>query len=107
MTHILEKNNGLDKIASTVIRRRYTDVAKLVKENKKPIEITVNGKADLVLMNLDFFEAIVSLLEDYDDQIMVLKHQLKPEDSVDRKTVFEETSLGEYESMSIEDVLNQ
>jgi hypothetical protein len=36
MTVIVEKNSGLDKIASTMVRRNYALVAKTVKKLKKP-----------------------------------------------------------------------
>ncbi|MPM91916.1 hypothetical protein SDC9_139050 [bioreactor metagenome] len=109
MTNILEKNNGLDKIASTTVRRKYTEVAKIVKSLKKPVEITVNGKADLVIMNPELFEGLMDLLEDYHDQLTVLKLETRNTKAnfVSSNKLFKNVSLGEYEDMSIDELLDQ
>ena len=109
MTNILEKNNGLDKIASTTVRRKYTEVAKIVKSLKKPVEITVNGKADLVIMNPELFEGLMDLLEDYHDQLTVLKLETRNTKAnfISSDKLFKNVSLGEYEDMSIDELLDQ
>lgn len=109
MTNILEKNNGLDKIASTTVRRKYTEVAKIVKSLKKPVEITVNGKADLVIMNPELFEGLMDLLEDYHDQLTVLKLETRNTKSnfISSDKLFKNVSLGEYGDMSIDELLDQ
>lgn len=105
---LLEKNNGLDKVSSTTVRRQYTDVAKLVHALKKPIEVTVNGKADLVLMKPDLFEALMDLLEDYEDALALLNDastqytHLYP--LLDR---LKDVQPSEFDSQSIDELLNQ
>lgn len=105
MSQILEKNNGLDKISATNIRRNYTEASKLVKSQNKPVEITVNGKADLIVMAPEFFEAFMDMLEDYEDMITVLKHQQNGNlnDLVEYKPGKE---FGEFADMSIDELLN-
>jgi PHD/YefM family antitoxin component YafN of YafNO toxin-antitoxin module len=77
MTTILEKNSGLNKIASSYIRRNYTLLASTVKNLKKPIEITVNGKVDLIMMDPEFFEGLMNLIEDYQDELAVIRFENK------------------------------
>jgi len=109
MTNILEKNNGLDKIASTTIRRKYAEVARIVNSLKKPVEITVNGKADLVIMNPELFEGLMDLLEEYHDQLTVFKLETRNNKSnfIPSGELFKNVSLGEYEDMSIDELLDQ
>lgn len=108
MSQILEKNNGLDKISATNIRRNYTEASKLVKSQNKPVEITVNGKADLVVMAPEFFEAFMEMLEDYEDMITVLKYQQNNDkkDLKDYTEYFPDTDTGEFADMSIDELLN-
>ena len=109
MTNILERNNGLDKIASTTVRRKYTEVAKIVNSLKKPVEITVNGKADLVIMNPELFEGLMDLLEEYHDQLIVLKLEAENNKAsfISSDKLFKNVSLGEYKDMSIDELLDQ
>jgi len=109
MTNILEKNNGLDKITSTTVRRKYTEVAKIVNSLKKPVEITVNGKADLVIMNPELFEGLMDLLEEYHDQLIVLKLEAENNKAsfISSDKLFKNVSLGEYKDMSIDELLDQ
>lgn len=109
MTAILEKNSGLDKIASTNVRRNYALVAKTVKKLKKPVEITVNGRADLILMDPEIFEGLMNLIEEYQDELAVARFENKKEgsDFVSSKEVLENVGLGEFEDMSIDELLNQ
>lgn len=109
MTAILEKNSGLDKIASTNVRRNYALVAKTVKKLKKPVEITVNGKADLIIMDPEIFESLMNLIEEYQDELAVARFENKKEESdfVSSREVFENVGLGEFEDMSIDELLNQ
>lgn len=109
MTTILIKNNGLDKISSTDVRRKYTEMARIVRANKKPVEITVNGKADLVIMNPELFENIMELLEDYEDEISALKFEANKNNNsfISSDELFKDTTLGEFKDISIDDLLNQ
>ena len=108
MSNILEKNNGLDKISATNIRRNYTEASKLIKKQNKPVEITVNGKTDLIAMDPEFFEAFMEMLEDYEDTITVLKYELNKDkiELVDLREVFKDTDAGEFADMSIDELLN-
>ena len=109
MTAILEKNSGLDKIASTYVRRNYALVAKTVKKLKKPVEITVNGRADLIIMDPEIFEGLMNLIEEYQDDLAIARIENKKEvsDFVSSNDVFENVDLGEFEDMSIDELLNQ
>ena len=59
---------------SVDLRKNYPEMAKLCKQNKRPIAVTVNGRADTVLMShqqflemraeLDFYEHLTQSEED-------------------------------------------
>lgn len=106
MSAILEKNSGLDKIASTYVRRNYALVAKTVKKLKKPVEITVNGRADLIIMDPEIFEGLMNLIAEYQDELAIARLENSKEVSVSTD-VFENVELGEFEDMSIDELLNQ
>jgi prevent-host-death family protein len=109
MTVIVEKNSGLDKIASTMVRRNYALVAKTVKKLKKPVEITVNGRADLVIMDPEIFERLMRLIEEYQDELAVARFENQKDASEFVSTIefFENVELGEFEHLSIDELLNQ
>ena len=109
MNEILEKNSGLDKIASTNVRRNYALVAKTIKKIKKPVEITVNGRADLIMMDHQVFEGLMKLIEDYQDELVVARFEMNKDTNefVSAREVFDKVKLGEFEDMSIDDLLNQ
>jgi PHD/YefM family antitoxin component YafN of YafNO toxin-antitoxin module len=109
MTAILEKNSGLDKIASTNVRRNYALVAKTVKKLKKPVEITVNGRADLIIMDPEIFEGLMNLIEEYQDELAVARFENRKDTTefVSASEFFGNASLGEFEDMSIDELLNQ
>jgi PHD/YefM family antitoxin component YafN of YafNO toxin-antitoxin module len=109
MTVIVEKNSGLDKIASTIVRRNYALVAKTVKKLKKPVEITVNGRADLVIMDPEIFEGLMRLIEEYQDELAVVRFENQKDHTefVSTKEFFEHVELGEFEHLSIDELLNQ
>ncbi len=73
----IRKKSGLDKIASTNVRRNYALVAKTVKKLKKPVEITVNGRADLIIMDPEIFEGLMNLIEEYQDELAVAFLKMK------------------------------
>lgn len=109
MTTILKKNNGLDKVSSTDVRHRYTEMARIVRASRKPVEITVNGKADLIIMNPELFEGLMDILEEYEDELAVLKYDNRKNDVefISSAGVFKDVALGEFEDISIDDLLNQ
>lgn len=109
MTSILEKNNGLDKVSATDVRRRYAEFSEIVHTSDRPIEITLNGKADLIVMKPSFYNALMEVLEDYDDQLCIyrLLTEKKDNDSIPFEEVFTDEDRGEFAKMSIDDLLNQ
>jgi len=109
MTSILEKNNGLDKVSATDVRRRYAEFSNIVHANDRPIEITLNGKADLIVMKPSFYNALMDVLEDYDDQLRIFKLLTEKQDehSILFDDVFSDEDRGEFAEMSIDDLLNQ
>ena len=84
MTLIIEGKSGLNKIASTHVQRNYTLVASMVKNLKKPVEITVNGKVDLIMMDPEIFEGLMNLIEDYQDELAVIRFESK-NDGLDKR----------------------
>ena len=52
-------------IPSADLRNKYIQISELVKENHQPIILTRNGKSDLVVMSIDFFEEMELELEFY------------------------------------------
>lgn len=106
---LLEKNNGLDKVSSTTIRRQYTDVSKIVHAASKPIEVTVNGKADMVIMKPELFDALMDLLEDYEDHLAILDYESSkdPKQWQTADEVLKDTEAGPYRELSIEELLSQ
>ena len=109
MTSILEKNTGLDKVSATDVRRRYTEFSDIVHARDRPVEITLNGKADLIVMKPSFYNALLEVLEDYDDQLRMfeLLAEKKDSETVPFDEVFKDEDRGEFAEMSIDDLLNQ
>ena len=109
MTSMLEKNTGLDKVSATDVRRRYAEFSDIVHASDRPVEITLNGKADLIVMKPSFYNALLEILEDYDDQLRVFKLLIEEQDSqtVPFEDVFKDEDRGEFAKMSIDDLLNQ
>jgi hypothetical protein len=109
MSTILEKNSGLDKITSTNVRRNYGEVAKIVKKLKKPVEITVNGRSDLIIMDPQIFEGLMRLIEQYQDELAVAQFESNQDVSqlVSAQDVFKNVEQGEFEGMSIDELLSQ
>ncbi len=58
------EHNKLDKISSTDFKSSYIKIAKIIKANPKPYEITENDKTDLIVMSSEFFESMMDLIED-------------------------------------------
>lgn len=52
-------------IPSADLRNRYTQISQLVKEDHQPIILTRNGKSDLAVMSMDYFEEMELELEFY------------------------------------------
>ena len=109
MTSILEKNTGLDKVSATDVRRRYTEFSDIVHASDRPVEITLNGKADLIVMKPSFYNALLEVLEDYDDQLRMfeLLVEKKGSETVPFDEVFKDEDRGEFAEMSIDDLLHQ
>lgn len=109
MTSMLEKNTGLDKVSATDVRRRYAEFSDIVHASDRPVEITLNGKADLIVMKPSFYNALLEVLEDYDDQLRVFKLLIKEQDcqTVPFEDMFKDEDRGEFAKMSIDDLLNQ
>lgn len=106
---MLEKNTGLDKVSATDVRRRYAEFSDIVHASDRPVEITLNGKADLIVMKPIFYNALLEVLEDYDDQLRVFKLLIEEQDCQTEpfEDVFKDEERGEFAKMSIDDLLNQ
>ena len=109
MTSMLEKNTGLDKVSATDVRRRYAEFSDIVHASDRPIEITLNGKADLIVMKPSFYNALLEVLEDYDDQLRMFELLVEKQDfeTVPLDDEFMTEDRGEFSKMSIDDLLNQ
>ena len=68
--------SNLDKFSSSELVNNYTKIAKTIKSNPKPYEITENDKTDLIVMSSEFFESMMDLIEDYEDRITILNQKM-------------------------------
>ena len=50
-------------IPSSDLRNRYSEISKMCKETKKPVYITVNGRGDLVLLDIEAYQKLEFELE--------------------------------------------
>lgn len=48
---------------SAELRNKYNEISDLCKETREPVFITVNGRGDTVLMNLEDYNQMVAELE--------------------------------------------
>lgn len=71
---------------SAELRNKYNEISNLCKETREPVFITVNGRGDTVLMNLEDYNQMVAELE-------LLKMLSESENDVnnDRVRPFEDT----------------
>lgn len=69
-------NNILEKISSIDLVNNYAKISEIVKANPKPYEITENGKTEFIIMSHEYFESMMSLIEDYEDKITILNHKI-------------------------------
>lgn len=60
---------------SAELRNKYSEISNLCKETREPVFITVNGRGDTVIMNLEDYNQMVSELE-------ILKMLAESEDDV-------------------------
>lgn len=71
---------------SAELRNKYNEISNLCKETREPVFITVNGRGDTVIMNLEDYNQMVAELE-------LLKMLSESENDVnnDRVRPFEDT----------------
>ena len=50
-------------IPSAELRNKYNEISSLCKETKEPIFITVNGRGDTVIMNIEDYNQMIAELE--------------------------------------------
>ena len=50
-------------IPSSDLRNRYPEISRMCKETKKPVYITVNGRGDLVLLDIEAYQKLEFELE--------------------------------------------
>ena len=76
-------------IPSSDLRNRYPEISRMCKETKKPVYITVNGRGDLVLLDIEAYQKLEFELECLAG---VLKGQQEIEDGKGRpiKELFDE-----------------
>ena len=48
---------------SADLRNHYSEISKLCRENRQPVYITVNGRGDTVLMSMENFQQMQTVLE--------------------------------------------
>ncbi len=58
---------GVKILPSSKVRDKIALVLQELRKNKEPIYITQRGKAAAVLVDIDWFNALVDLLEDLED----------------------------------------
>lgn len=52
-------------IPSSDLRNRYKTISKMCKETQKPIYITVNGRGDTVILDIETFQKMEKQIETY------------------------------------------
>ncbi|MBO1095512.1 type II toxin-antitoxin system Phd/YefM family antitoxin [Enterococcus casseliflavus] len=109
MTAIIQRSTGLDTISSTDVSRKYAKVSEIVKSAARPLEVTKNGKTDMVVMNPELFISLIDMIEDYQDKISALEYESNRNsmEFVPADEVLKDISLGEYEGMSLKDLASQ
>ena len=50
-------------IPSSDLRNRYPEISRMCKKTKKPVYITVNGRGDLVLLDIEAYQKLEFELE--------------------------------------------
>ena len=50
-------------IPSSDLRNRYQEISKLCRETQKPVFITVNGRGDTVILNIEAFQKLETVME--------------------------------------------
>lgn len=48
---------------SAELRNKYNDISNLCKETREPVFITVNGRGDTVIMNIEDYNQMIAELE--------------------------------------------
>lgn len=109
MTAIIQRSTGLDTISSTDVSRRYAKVSEIVKTATRPLEVTKNGKSDMVVMRPEMFISFIDIIEDYEDRITALEYEANRNNMefVPANEVLQDVELGEYEGMSLKELANQ
>ena len=96
-------------MSATDVRRRYAEFSDIVHASDRPVKITLNGRADLIVMKSIFYNTLLEVLEDYDDQLRMFKLLIEEQDCQTEpfEDVFKDEERGEFAKMSIDDLLNQ
>lgn len=50
-------------IPSSDLRNRYQEISKICRETQKPVFITVNGRGDTVILNIEAFQKYETVME--------------------------------------------
>ena len=66
---------------SSDLRNKYKEISSICKEKKKPVFITVNGRGDTVLLDIEEYEKMQEELEMY-------KILAKAEDDIENNRVY-------------------
>lgn len=75
---------------SSDLRNNYAEISRLCKESGEPVYITVNGKGDLAVMDLQKYDELMTRIE------TVEKVLLAEKDVDDGRTLTHEQVFGKY-----------
>lgn len=75
---------------SSDLRNNYSEISRLCKESGEPVYITVNGKGDLAVMDLQKYDELMHRME------IVEKVLLAEKDFEDGRTLTHEQVFGKY-----------
>ena len=71
---------------SSDLRNKYKEISSICKEKKKPVFITVNGRGDTVLLDIEVYEKMQEELEMY-------KILAEAEDDIENNQVYPNDNL--------------
>jgi prevent-host-death family protein len=88
----------------SVFKRDASKIIKQIKATKQPVVLTVNGKADAVILDAESYQNLVDAKE-YNETVAVLRERLKSFDEGEKGVPMEEVfrELAEKYGFTLED----
>jgi prevent-host-death family protein len=88
----------------SVFKRDASKIIKQIKATKQPVVLTVNGKADAVILDAESYQNLVEAKE-YNETVAVLRERLKSFDEGEKGVPMEEVfrELAEKHGFTLED----